>query len=335
VNQLPRRLLYFGYYLRRMDWAQLDKFMTHVEQKCGLSRAAQWRRVFHDSLRFNISILEWYQFRFFELVDAEKSRWAGTGTMYEFQRRVNPTSAREVLNDKRKFYKAYRQFFRHALYDRDELAADPTKVRDLLSRNERLVFKDATGNCGASIVIRESSELDPATMVDQMKATGHDMVESFVQQHDDLNALSPSGVNTVRVFTLLDDAGNYSVLGCRLRISVDSPVDNLAAGNLAAPIDDGTGVVNGAGVYSDITRDPETVHPVTGVPIEGFRIPYWSETLKLVEKASRLHPENRSIGWDVVITPEGPGLIEGNHDWCKLVWQLPVRQGLMARLRAS
>ena len=89
---------------------------------------------------------------FSELVDAEKSRWAGTGTMYEFQRRVNPTSAREVLNDKRKFYKAYRQFFRHALYDRDELAADPTKVRDLLSRNERLVFKDATGNCGASIV---------------------------------------------------------------------------------------------------------------------------------------------------------------------------------------
>ena len=171
-------------------------------------------------------------------------------------------------------------------------------------------------------------------MVDQMKATGHDMVESFVQQHDDLNALSPSGVNTVRVFTLLDDAGNYSVLGCRLRISVDSPVDNLAAGNLAAPIDDGTGVVNGAGVYSDITRDPETVHPVTGVPIEGFRIPYWSETLKLVEKASRLHPENRSIGWDVVITPEGPGLIEGNHDWCKLVWQLRGEAGLDGGLRA-
>ena len=38
--------------------------------------------------------------------------------------------------------------------------------------------------------------------------------------------------------------------------------------------------------------------------------------------------QNRSIGWDIVITPEGPGLIEGNHDWCKLVWQLPVGRGL-------
>jgi len=29
-----------------------------------------------------------------------------------------------------------------------------------------------------------------------------------------------------------------------------------------------------------------------------------------------------------VVTENGPGLIEGNHDWCKLVWQLPVGEGL-------
>ena len=52
----------------------------------------------------------------------------------------------------------------------------------------------------------------------------------------------------------------------------------------------------------------------------------------MVREASLLHPENRSIGWDVVITEEGPGLIEGNHDWCKLVWQLPVNRGLKDRL---
>lgn len=44
------------------------------------------------------------------------------------------------------------------------------------------------------------------------------------------------------------------------------------------------------------------------------------------------YPQNRSIGWDIVITPEGPGLIEGNHDWCKLVWQLPVGRSLKQML---
>ena len=330
--KLARRLMYFAYYVRRLDRARLNKFMLYMQAERGLSRAVQWRRILRDSLKFNISILEWYQFRFFELDDGQKAKWAGTGTMYEFQRRANPPGARELLNDKRKFYRAYRQFFRHELFDRDALAADPSLVQGFLARHDRLVFKDATGNCGASILIRPTKELDAATLVDQMQMAGHDMVESFVQQHDQLNALSPSGVNTVRIFTLIDSAGHYKVLGCRLRISVNSPVDNLAAGNLAAPIDEHTGVVTGPGVYSDITRAPETHHPVTGTAIKGFQVPFWAETLEMVETASLLHPENCSIGWDIAITPEGPGLIEGNHDWCKLVWQLPVGLGLKSLL---
>lgn len=142
-----------------------------------------------------------------------------------------------------------------------------------------------------------------------------------------LDSVKDSGGNPAN-FTLIDETGAYSVLGCRLRISVDSRVEDLAAVNLAVLVDDETGMVCGPGVYSDITRHPESVHPVTGTPIEGFQIPLWQEALEMVERAIRMHPENCSIGWDVVITPDGPGLIEGNHDWCKLVWQLPVRRGL-------
>lgn len=67
---------------------------------------------------------------------------------------------------------------------------------------------------------------------------------------------------------------------------------------------------------------------MTGVPLVGFQVPYWPEIMTLVKAAALRHPGNRSIGWDVVVTDDGPGLIEGNHDWCKLVWQLPVQQGL-------
>ena len=53
-----------------------------------------------------------------------------------------------------------------------------------------------------------------------------------------------------------------------------------------------------------------------------------------VKKAALLHPQNRSIGWDIVITAKGPGFIEGNHDWCKLLWQLPVKKGMKSVLDA-
>jgi hypothetical protein len=32
------------------------------------------------------------------------------------------------------------------------------------------------------------------------------------------------------------------------------------------------------------------------------------------------------------MTENGPDLIEGNHDWCKLLWQLPVNRGMKSEL---
>jgi hypothetical protein len=325
---LARRLIYFAYYLREVDWSQLDKFMRHLRTETGWSKMQQWAYIVRDSLRYNISILEYYQFRFFELPSEEKSNWAGTGTMYEFQRRANPPATRELLRDKREFYRAYKKFFKHYLYSLDDLKAAPKVVEKLLASNEKLVFKDATGSCGSGVSIRPVSELTSDQLIDFMERGGFDLVETFVVQHAALNSLSPSAVNTVRIFTQISNERGYEILGCRLRISVDSPVDNLAAGNMAAPIDPDTGVVNGPGVFSDFTRKPAAIHPVTGISIVGFKLPFWAETLEMVREASLLHPENRSVGWDVVITEQGPGLIEGNHDWCKLVWQLPVNRGL-------
>ena len=334
MTQLPRRLMYFAYYLRRLDRVRLAHFMDLLRAHKGWSRPAQWLRIIRDSLRYNISILEYYQFRFFDLSPAEKAKWAGTGTMYEFQRRANPPEKREILEDKCRFHDAYGQFFRHAVYTLKELKAQPDLAGHVLNAHARLVFKPAKGNCGVGIAFVDAASLTADDLVSFMARNGYDLVEEAIQQHPNLMALSPTGVNTVRIFTALDAEGRCHILGCRLRISVNSEVDNMAAGNLAAPIDEATGCVTGPGVYSDITRAPEAKHPVTGTPIDGFQIPFWGETLELVRAASLLHRQNRSIGWDIVITPDGPGLIEGNHDWCKLVWQLPVGRGLKPMLDA-
>jgi len=327
-----KRLLYLAYYLYKMDWLLLRRFaqQTRVTQQCSIPK--QGWAVIRDSLRYNISPLEWYQFGFVKLDSAEKQTWAGTGTMYEAQRRLNPIGVRAVLDDKRQFYQAYRKFFRHAVYDRADLAADTTVLEQLLRDNNRLVLKAANGKCGATVVFINTYDWDADRLLDFMRDEGHDLLETPIDQHPDLNRLSPSGVNTVRIITALDDKDQAYLLGCRLRISVNSPVDNLAAHNLAAPIDEATGMVNGPGVYSDITKTPSPIHPITGEPIEGFQVPYWQECIDLALTAARHQPQNRSIGWDIAVTPHGPGLIEGNHDWCKLVWQLPVGRGLKEKI---
>ena len=327
-----KRTLYFAYYLKQLNWKLLKKFIAHTKEKHGISKAKQWTLVFKNSLKYNISILEFYQFDFLNKDHKEKLKWAGTGTLYEYQLKSNPQSERQILDDKRLFLKSYAKYVVNQVHILEELEDDAKLIDDLLSKHKKIVFKEASGKCGAGVAIKPTSELTPSTILDFMKANNFDMVETYIQQHEAINQLSPSAVNTIRIFTKLDEDNNYTVLGCRMRISVDCEVDNLAAGNLAAPIDETTGVINGLGVYSDITKPPETYHPITQTKLPGFQIPYWNEIMAMVKEASLLHPQNKSIGWDVVLTPKGPGLIEGNHDWCKLVWQLPVNQGLKEKL---
>ena len=130
------------------------------------------------------------------------------------------------------------------------------------------------------------------------------------------------------MFTVINNQGGVDFIGARLRISVNSHVDNLASGNIACPIDIETGKINGPGIYSDITKKDVTHHPITNFPLLDFQIPMWDKVVELTEKIALAHPENRGVGWDVAITNDGVDFIEGNHNWCKTLWQLPVKKGM-------
>lgn len=325
------RVLYFFYYLKKLDTEQFKKFVFHLSESKKMNVLEQFFSVLFCSLKYNISILEYYQFGFYEKSHIERLKWAGTGFMYEFQKIMNPPKTRKILDDKRLFYENYKSFFKHNVYRLEELENNQELIEKLYL-NKKLVFKVSNGKCGISVKVVSIEELKQKGIVQFMKEQGFDMLETFVEQHEELQKLSPSAVNTVRIFTQLNSKGDVEILGCRQRISINSHIDNLAAGNIAAPINEKTGIIESAGVYSDITKADVRVHPITGVDIVGFKVPFWNECLELATQAALKYPQNRSIGWDIVVTKEGPGLIEGNHDWCKLLWQLPVKKGMKNKL---
>ena len=252
--------------------------------------------------------------------------------MYEYQLLMNPKSKREVLEDKIRFLSHFKPFVRRSFVRLDDLQNHPDLARKLLGNAPgKMVLKGSRGQVGKEVEVVKAADFTPESLVRHMQTKGYDLAEEYVLQHPALMALSPSGLNTLRIFTQLHN-GHVELLGARLRVSVNSAVDNLGAGNLAAPIDPDTGRVNGPGVYSDITKSDEPVHPITRIPIEGFQVPFWPEALQMAKDAALFNTDNRSIGWDIAITPHGPELIEGNHNWCKLLWQLPVKKGLKEML---
>ncbi len=331
MNRL-KHLIYFFYYLKQTPFTKFRMFLNFSARASGRSRIYIFIDAVLSTFRYNISLMDYFYFRFFSLNHQERSQWAGTGFMYEYQLRMNPFGAREVLIDKRLFIKHFSSYIKRKSASIEDVKTNPELAEIILGNTSgRIVLKFSRGQAGAEVEMISSEGLSCQKLIEKMESKGFDLVEEYAIQHPALMELSPSGLNTVRIITQLNQ-GKVVFLGARLRISVNSVVDNMAAGNIAAPVDLVTGKVIGPGVYSDITKNDETVHPVTGVKIIGFQIPFWKEVCQMAENAALFDTRNRSVGWDIAITLNGPELIEGNHNWCKLLWQLPVKKGLKHEL---
>jgi hypothetical protein len=324
-----RRSKYLGYYFKKMDWPKYRKFFRYTRKLTGRSFIS----IFFDNMRcvykYNIGAIDYFLFRFFEKDSAERSRWVGTGYKYEYDLVMNPKSTRDILENKIKFYEVYASFVLHAVCTMDDIQKHTESARIVLENpTGKVVVKDSLGQCGWDVEIINSADHDLDSLFKYMKSKGFDLAEEFIVQHPDISRLSDSGVNTVRVISQVNKDNEVEILGARMRISVNTWVDNLASGNIATSVDLETGRINGLGVYSDITKNKESKHPVSGIELVGYQIPLWEECLDLVKRASLHRPENRAIGWDVVLTEKGPEMLEGNHNWCKILWQIPIDTGL-------
>lgn len=324
-----KRIIYLGYYLRELDPKKAKLFLKIVKKETGRSAITITADIILSSMKYNISILEYFQFHFYKLKEEERRNYAGTGFMYEYQLIMNPKEYRSVLENKLDFLVKYKEFIRHSYASLSDLESDSLIAEKILcNKSGKVVLKNSYGQCGNGIEVISTSLLNQTLLVEKLRKSGNDFAEEFVVQHTLLMQLSSSGLNTIRIITQINEHGKVDFIAARLRITINSLVDNLAAGNIAAPVDLETGIVNGPGVYSDITKKSELVHPVTNIPIIGFQIPFWHETVQMITQAALIEIGNRSVGWDIAITEDGPELIEGNHNWCKLLWQLPAQKGL-------
>ncbi|MCA9407573.1 MAG: hypothetical protein KC733_02700, partial [Candidatus Omnitrophica bacterium] len=144
------------------------------------------------------------------------------------------------------------------------------------------------------------------------------LIERQLKQHPQMAVIYSHAVNTIRIDTLRCLDGNIINLNAYIRLGRgDRKVDNITAaegvGGISVPIDHISGRLKGIG--KDRYLNEFIQHPDTGVAFEGIEIPFWNELKELVCQAHRVFPKVNSIGWDVGITPQGPVLIEGNHDY--------------------
>jgi|SRR5690625_2839284 len=325
-----KKLLYLFYYAKTTPGSKLNLFLEHAQKESGKSKISILTNMIISSYQYNVSFLDYFYFRFYNLDKSQRKEWAGTGFMYEYQLKMNPEESRNILEDKIQFLQKYDEFVERKWVQLKDFSNKHDLVSMILKNpSGKIVVKNSKGQVGKEVSVLEADCYSVDSLFQFMKDNHYDLLEEAVIQHSALMNLSPSGLNTVRIITQLKNSGKEVViLGARLRVSVDSPVDNMGAGNFAIALDSEKGVAISDGIYSDIMKSDEKTHPITDTKIRGFQVPHWDLIIDFVKKAALKHPQNQSIGWDVAIKESSVELIEGNHNWCKLLYQLPLKKGL-------
>lgn len=139
------------------------------------------------------------------------------------------------------------------------------------------------------------------------------LAQKRLVNHSALKPIAQSALITARFVTMLDETGKPELIASVMRFPSDPDilVDNLKAGGLMAKINIETGRLEKA-CFGRGAHDID-VHPVSGVQLKGLKIPYVKEAGDLVRQAHRKGFLDYSlVGWDIVITDDGPLILEGN-----------------------
>jgi glutathione synthase/RimK-type ligase-like ATP-grasp enzyme len=249
-------------------------------------------------------------------------------------KRINPRGwARDcALADKARFYARCRE----ASLPHPETVATVTGGRlahgaDPAGRE--LVAKPADGEGGDGLVMlgpfADAADLAARLPTSVRMARGMMVIQPRIATHPTLRDLALAALPTVRVVTILDEAGAPEVASATFRFASDpaAQVDNMKAGGLISAVDLEAGTLGLACL--GYGGGDHAVHPATGARIVGRTLPDWPAVKALAIRAhADAFGDYALIGWDVAMTLQGPLLIEGNGKPGVLMPQRAARRGL-------
>lgn len=271
-----------------------------------------------------------YQYEFYKKSEEEREEFVSRLRMSYFYWRYGPGVVRPLFCDKTLFLKSFSDYiYRKWLYVPD---ATFEEFEQLLKHYDCIV-KPLDGARGRGIfkTYKDGVHEDFRKLYETCKRDRM-LVEQCIESCEELKALHPQSLNTIRVVTV-SNKEKACVFSGVLRTGVgESVIDNSHAGGVSAQINIKEGIVESDGV--DMYGNRFTVHPDSGISIRGFKIPKWDAIVETCCEVAK-QVGNPITGWDVVINNQGKvEFIEGNHTPDLDIMQSRYKQGIKKKIYA-
>ena len=195
-------------------------------------------------------------------------------------------------------------------YDGNENILTKEEAIALCVKEERFIVKYTTHSSGGkSIQVFERGEVNEETVrrvFDEYKVNF--IIQSLVEQHEDLAKLNPTSLNTLRVISFFFENETH-ILSSQLRIGGEGArVDNYSSNGFAVNVNP-DGRLNERAINKAGWVD---THP-RGFKFKEITVPNYDKVVKVIKEEAAKLPYMSIIGWDFAVGKDGePVFIEMN-----------------------
>ena len=339
--------------------------LVRVAREHGVNPITQFAQVLQGRRKVNgLKLSDYYDFELYRFADrARRMEFVGVQGSRHLNGRLSPEGVRQhcdFLNDKVMLGEflnglGLRSTETQAVVDNRRLFGDLPVLRSLddirtfLTRDARfpLFAKPAVGSLSVGSARIDGVEEGGKTLrfgngetvaldefaqeiLDDHAKRGF-LFQTAVAQHPKLTEMTGAALGTIRVVTVPEEADRPRVLYVLWKIpSPRAMSDNFwQDGSMLAQIELETGRIQKCRLGTGLDTLHIETHPVTGRPIVGETMPYWTELKALAEKAHALFPNSGVLGWDIGMSEDGPVIVECNNSPFHALYQLATGEGVL------
>jgi len=327
------RLRYLVQRATRIDVGSVFTRAKEVRAEHGKAVPAVVADMLWSAARHNVGFQDYVDFDFAILSRAERETYMTHPISNQYSQRFDAPEFRHFFHDKIEFNKVFDKYLRREWLIVDEHNADA--VEEFVTRHATIIAKTPMGQAGSGVRRYHAADVTDWKAFHQDRLThGELLLEQLIVQHADLAAVCPGTVNTTRVTAFFDGEKTH-ILAIAQKFGRGEVSDQMSFGGFYTMLDD-DGHARSAGY--DSHGNVHVDHPDSGLRIADFQLPLMDQLREFVDEVARVLPKIQYVGWDFVVTPDGPVLVEGN--WGAGVYENKpsvsgIRTGHRPRYRAA
>lgn len=306
---LSRRIRYLTERVAAVNLPRVWRTAGAIGAQSGRNRVVIFTDMLLSSVSHEVAFQDYQDWDFHELNRAERRTFMTHPKSNHLAQKLNAPEFRSQFADKSRFNTVFSDYIGREWIDIRTVGV--AEVEDFVKRHGSVMAKVPDSLGGIGIAKRTADTIDDyAKFYDELTRGRQFVLEELITQHPEMAALCATSVNTLRIVTYFDGTTVHNLANV-LKIGNGGAIDNFSHGGMYTMLDD-----DGVAIAPAFNGENRTfdVHPVTGTPIVGFRVPYFAEVLRFVDELARKVPQVPYVGWDIAITPEGPVVIEGNYN---------------------